>query len=130
MTLAQTQTPEATTNWEERHKHTSCYQTSLGLVQQAAIPSNATSALMLTLGFPVTRFSGVETGQDWTIFLMTVFGWLLLTGLLTVGFAKSARRIRSEYLSEHEALFPGHRPHRLESFLLDFADKNAFLFRD
>ena len=125
MTTAQTQAPEAMTSWEARHKHTSFYQTLLGASQQAAIAWNATSALMLTLGFSAARFSGVEPGQDWTILYTAVFGWLFLTGVLTVGFAKSARRVRSEYLSEYAALFPEDRPYRLESFLLEAVSKRV-----
>lgn len=130
MSVAQTQAPEAKMGWEARHKHTSFYQALLGSSQQAAIAWNATSALMLTLGFSAARFSGVEPGQDWTILYTAALGWLFLTGVLTVGFAKSARRVRSEYLREYAALFPENQPYRPESFVLDFADRNPFSFRD
>ena len=117
-------------DWEARQKHAAFFQLLLNSLQQAAIASNATGAVVLTVGVGVAKLSDVRSGEDWAVIYVAVVAWLLLGATLTISFAKSALRLRSDYLAEHGELFPGVVPYRLESFLLDFADSNAFLCRD
>jgi len=77
----------------------------------------------------MTKFTGVLSGQDWLILVAALAGWLLLSGMLIISYAKSAQRIRTEYEAEHAILFPGLPPYRLESFLLDRIDRDPKLFR-
>lgn len=115
-------TLSSTADWEQRQKHASFFQTQLGSAQQAAIGSQTSATLLLTMGLALSKFSGVGPGQDWSVVFVSALGWLVLGGLLTSGFSKSACRIRNTYLAEHAQLFPDALPYRLESYLLDFAD--------
>jgi len=115
------QTAGSDANWELRQKHAAFFQTQIGSVQQAAIASQTMSALLVSLGLAMSKFSGVAPSQDWTLLSLAVLGWLLLTLLLTSGFSVSATRIEKTYLEEHERLFAGQTPYRLESFLLGVA---------
>ncbi len=114
-------------DWELRQKHTTFFQAMLGSVQQGAISANTASAVIVTLGGIMAKFSDVLPSQGWIILLITVVAWIFLTGMLVTSFSRSAVRIETAYLLEHEKLFPNTSPYHLESFLLDFADKNPFL---
>lgn len=115
--------------WEVRQKHASFHQTLLGSAQQAALAYNTAAVLLITIGLAMVKFSGVAADQDWAILFVTIIGWLVLSWALLVGFGRSACRIRMTYEAEHAALFPGAVPHRLESFLLDFVDRNTRIYR-
>ncbi len=111
--------------WEQRHKHAAFYQTQVSAVQQAALASNTTGALVVTLAVAMSKMSGVGDGQDWAAIFMGVLGWLALTVLLTEGYSQSARRVEGAYRREHELLFPDAKPYRLESYLLRYPEQKA-----
>lgn len=114
-------------NWESRQKHATFFQGMIAPVQQGAISAMTTSAIIVSIGGATAKFSGVAQSQDWLILFATVIAWILSAGLLVGSFSRSAVRIERRYLQEHAALFPGALPYRLETFLLDFADRSSFL---
>ena len=119
-------TPPAA-DWELRQKHAAFFQTLVASVQQAAISANTASAVILTLGAVMAKFSDVLPSQDWVVLLTAIVAWTFVTGTLVTSFSRSAVRIETTYLQEHAKLFPGAPPYRLESFLLDFADRCPLL---
>lgn len=107
-------------NWEQRQRQASFYQTQLASVQQAAISAQTSTALMITRGATMAKFSGVTSGQDWMVLSLAILGWLIMALMLTASFSRSALRIKRAYLREQSALFTGSAAYELESFLLDF----------
>jgi len=120
---------ELDANWEARQKHAAFFQTQIGSAQQAAIASHTTSALLITLGLAVTKFAEVTPSQSWTLLFVATFFWLILTLVLTGGFSASAVRINKAYREEHDRLFPGQQPYRLESYLLGVAQNIPWLVK-
>lgn len=129
MSTSMTCAAPSVADWEAQQKHASFFQAQLSFPQQAAIASNAAMSILVTLGIAMKSFSGVTGDQDWQVLFVTVIAWMAVTFWLMAGFARSAWRVRARYRSEQVTLFPQAEPYRLESFLLDFADNHAFLFR-
>lgn len=114
-------------DWELRQKHAAFFQTSIGGLQQEARAACTFSAVLLTLGVAMAKFSGMTPYQDWLVLLATVMAWLLCAGLLVASFSRPAVRLEARYLREHADLFPGALPYPLPYPLLDFATRCAFL---
>jgi hypothetical protein len=109
-------------DWEQRQKHASFYQTQLNTVQQAACAAFAATTLLPTIGVAMTKLSGLIDGQDQAVLGIAVLAWLLVSAILATSFGRTASRLDSNYREEHATLFTGASPYRLESFLLDFAN--------
>lgn len=121
--------PSLSSNWEQRQTHTAFYQAQISSTQQAAIFAMGASPLLFVLGDTMTKLSGLRGDQDWAVLFVTIFAWFILNTIFAVSFSHSAARIRAAYHKEHAELFPGSDPYLLESFLLDFSDKNPKLVR-
>jgi len=117
----------STACWELRQKHASFFQTMLGSIQQSALASNTASAILLSLAGILTKLSGVAPSQDWKILFVAVIAWVVLSATMVTSFSRSALHIEETYLREHADLFPGAPPYKLESFLLDFANRSPWL---
>lgn len=127
LTNTDRESPLPSADWERRQKHAAFFQTMLGSVQQSALSMNTTAVILITVGSVVAKFSGVLESHDWIIFAIAIVAWALLSGILVSGFGRSAMRIEATYLKEHAELFPSAGPYRLESYLLDFAERNPWL---
>ncbi|RZL81498.1 MAG: hypothetical protein EOP66_05810 [Sphingomonas sp.] len=114
-------------DWERRQKHAAFFQTMIASVQQSAISANTASAVIITLGGVMAKFSDVLPADGWMILFVSTIAWVALTATLVTSFSRSAVRIDEAYKREHAQYFPGAMPYRLESFLLDFADRNPRL---
>ena len=116
-----------TDDWERRQKQATFFQTLLGSVQQSAISANTASAVIITLGGAMAKFSDVLPSYDWVVLLLATVAWVITSAIMVASFSRSAVRIEATYRREHALYFPKATPYRLESFLLDFADRNPAL---
>lgn len=110
-----------TADSEARQRHATFYQSKLANIQQGAVAALTGSTVIFTVAAIFVK--EIEFDGRIVVIGAATLAWLFLLFLLSASHSASASRVRAAYIQEHALLFEGTRPYRLESFLLESADR-------
>lgn len=113
----------STADWEARQRHATFYQSKIANIQQGAVAALTGSTIIFTVLAVFVKDLELDSEGRTVVIGAAILVWLLLLFMLSASHGASASRVRETYIKEHALLFAGTRPYRLESFLLESADR-------